>query len=279
MDNVQTIPFGRRLHGVFNAAHFGPCISVTLMTVLIAIFSGNVRNYVLVALAVLSGQFSVGWCNDYLDRFKDAIAGLTEKPIVSGIVSSDLLKYLSVIALCASLGLSFLYGFWAGIVHGIALISAFAYNFWLKNSALSPLTYAISFGLLPVFIAVGSVDPFVPAWWMITATALLGVGVHFLNVLPDFEADRKTGVKGAPHHFSYKHALLIAAVGIVLSVLSVSVASRNSTVLVGVIGLFLITTFVFMGLYIQGKSQEAYRVSMAMAALATLAVISASSYM
>ena len=38
-----------------------------------------------------------------------------------------------------------------------------------------------------------------PAAWAMLAGALLGVGAHLVNVLPDLEQDDATGVRGAAH--------------------------------------------------------------------------------
>ena len=37
-----------------------------------------------------------------------------------------------------------------------------------------------------------------PAWWAVLAAALLGVGAHLANVLPDIDGDLATGVRGLP---------------------------------------------------------------------------------
>ena len=39
----------------------------------------------------------------------------------------------------------------------------------------------------------------VAAWWAMAAGALLGIGAHGANVVPDLQDDRATGVRGLPH--------------------------------------------------------------------------------
>ena len=62
----------------------------------------------LVALAVLAGQLSVGWSNDYLDRERDRAAGRTDKPVAAGELSPTLVRdgaRWSRSALCVPLSL------------------------------------------------------------------------------------------------------------------------------------------------------------------------------
>jgi 4-hydroxybenzoate polyprenyltransferase len=90
----------------------------------------------------------------------------------------------------------------AGIAHLGAVFSAWLYNFWFKRTVLSWLPYALSFGLLPAFLSYGGLGggyhggP--PTVAMTVLAALLGIGIHFLNVLPDLVEDNETGVRHLP---------------------------------------------------------------------------------
>jgi 4-hydroxybenzoate polyprenyltransferase len=64
---------------------------------------------------------------------------------------------------------------------------------------LSPLPYAVSFGLLPAFATLSRPQPALPAWWAVAAGALLGIAAHIANVLRDLDDDGRTGVRGLPH--------------------------------------------------------------------------------
>ena len=52
---------------------------------------------------------------------------------------------------------------------------------------------------------------------MIGAGALLGVGAHLVNVLPDLEDDRSTGVRGLPHRLGRTGAGVLAPVILVVA--------------------------------------------------------------
>ena len=78
----------------------------------------------------------------------------------------------------------------------------------------------MAFGGLTVFVALaGSTTP---PWWWPVGGALLGVGAHLLNVLPDLDDDAATGVRGLPHRLGPRWiapvatAVLIAATVVVL---------------------------------------------------------------
>jgi protoheme IX farnesyltransferase len=54
-------------------------------------------------------------------------------------------------------------------------------------------------------------SPWAP-WWATVGGALLGVGAHLANALPDLEEDRANGVVGLPHRLGAARAAALAAV-------------------------------------------------------------------
>ena len=92
--------------------------------------------------------------------------------------------------------------------HLLAVASAWTYNLWFKKSALSWLPYAVSFGLLPAFLSYGGLGGGMhggpPTITMTVLAALLGVGIHFLNALPDLVQDNATGVRHLPLRIALK---------------------------------------------------------------------------
>jgi 4-hydroxybenzoate polyprenyltransferase len=90
----------------------------------------------------------------------------------------------------------------AGIAHLAAVLSAWMYNFFFKKTVFSWLPYAVSFGLLPAFLSYGGLGGGLhggpPTVAMTVLAALLGIGVHFLNTLPDLVEDNETGVRHLP---------------------------------------------------------------------------------
>jgi protoheme IX farnesyltransferase len=180
-----------RIRALALACHPEPTVAVTVVSAALAAGAG--RNPALIAAAVLAGQLSVGWDNDAVDARRDVAAGRADKPVVSGHVTARTLRLASVSAFAVCVPLSLLTGPY-GVLHVVAVASAWSYNRPLKSTPLSVVPYLVSFALLVAFV-VGELGP----WWLLTAGALLGAGAHFANALPDLADDLATGVRGLPH--------------------------------------------------------------------------------
>ncbi|MGW6004478.1 UbiA family prenyltransferase [Oerskovia enterophila] len=211
------------LRGLALASHAGPTVVVTVLAGFFAVGVGSgAGTTALVTAAVLSGQLSVGWSNDWLDARRDRAVERADKPVVAGLVSVRQVHAAALAAAAACVVLSLATGLVAGLVHLVAVASAWSYNAWLKSTVWSWAPYAVSFGLLPLFVVLASPGDRVAAPWAMTATALLGVGAHVANTLPDLEDDRATGVRGLPHRLGrtgasvLAPAVLVTAVGVVV---------------------------------------------------------------
>ncbi len=206
------------LHGLVTACHPVPAVAVTLLTTVLAASAGqDARGCALVAAAVLAGQLSVGWCNDAVDARRDRAAGRYGKPVVSGAVGVTTVRAASLVALALSVPLSLACGALAGTVHLLGVGAAWAYNLGVKATVLSWLPYAIGFAALPAFVALGLPGSPWPATWVVAAGALLGVGAHLGNVLPDIASDRATGVRGWPQRLGPARVRLLMPVPLVMA--------------------------------------------------------------
>ena len=195
--------------GLVRACHFQPTLAVVAVTTALAALAGRgAAGCVAVAVAVLAGQLSTGWSNDWFDAGRDRAVGRTDKPIVAGAVSVGAVRAAALTALAAAVPLSLLSGWRAAVVHLVAIASAWAYNLGLKSTVVSPLPYALSFGLLPAFVTLGLPGHPWPRPAVMVATALLGVGAHFVNTLADREDDARSGVVGLPQRMSERAALV-----------------------------------------------------------------------
>ncbi len=211
------------VRALVRACHPEPTVAVTAVAAALAAAVGRgVPGTVAVAAAVLAGQLSVGWMNDYLDRDRDVLVRRADKPVVVGGLAPATLRAATAVAAVAVVPLSLLSGWLAGSLHLVAVGSAWAYNLRLKSTALSVLPYAVSFGLLPAFVTAGL--PGQPVYgWLVGAGALLGAGAHFANVLPDIDDDLATGVRGLPHRIGptgsrIAAGTLLAAASVLLAV-------------------------------------------------------------
>ena len=187
-----------RARGLVDACHPGPTLAVTTVVTLLAAGAGRQGpGLVLVGAAVLTGQLSVGWSNDARDTGRDLGARRAGKPTVRGAVTEALLWRCATMALVATVVLSYLAaGPVGGTAHVLAVASAWSYNLWLKTTRLSWLPYAVSFGLVPAFVTYGLTPPAAPAPWAVAACALMGVGAHLANALPDVDGDTAVGAGG-----------------------------------------------------------------------------------
>jgi len=163
-----------------------------------------------VVASTAAGQASIGWSNDYLDRDRDAAAGRTEKPLVSGPMSPGLVLVAALVTAPLSVALSLPVGVPEAGVMLAGLGSAWTYNLGLKATALSWVPYALSFGLVPVYVWRAADD--VPPAWLVVGGALLGVAAHLVNVLADLETDRAASIRGLPHRLGPRRSLLLACV-------------------------------------------------------------------
>lgn len=193
---------GRRtVRGLVRACHPGPTLAVTVLTALLAWSAGHtLARGMLVTAAVLAGQLSIGWSNDLVDARRDRAVGRPDKPVAAGEVSESVVRGACGAAVVACVVLSFACGWRAALVHLLLGVAAgWAYNLWLKRSVLSPLPYAVAFAALPAVVTLALPSPAWPPAWVLVTGALLGVGAHLLNALPDLADDEATGVRGLPH--------------------------------------------------------------------------------
>lgn len=185
--------------GLLRACHPGPTVAVTLLVTGLAVAAGqDAAGCATAASAVLAGQLSVGWSNDAVDAARDTALARGDKPVADGTVAARTVGAAAFTALALCVPLSLAYGALAGAVHLVGVAAAWAYNVRLKTTVLSWLPYAIGFASLPAFVTLGVPGGPAPAWWVVVAAALVGVGAHLGNVLPDIEDDLATGVRGWP---------------------------------------------------------------------------------
>jgi 4-hydroxybenzoate polyprenyltransferase len=192
------------VRALISASHPIPSLAVTAMATLLtaeAAPSGfGAGRVVLVALAVLAGQLSVGWSNDAIDGVRDA--GRADKPVAVGLISARALWLGAAVAAAASLALAAALGPVSLVIDAAMTAVAWSYNLGLKSTVWSGASYAVAFGLLPSFSASALPGHPLARWPVTVAAALLGLGAHFANVLPDLAEDARNGVRGLPQRLA-----------------------------------------------------------------------------
>ena len=197
---------------VLRAAHPGPAFAVTLLAGLLGVAVGlGPADLALVVAAVGTGQLVIGWSNDLADADRDRQVGRTDKPLATGELDARTVRRLDAGARVLTIVFSLLTGAVSGTVHLLVVGSGLAYNLGLKSTAWSWAPYAVAFGALPAFVALVDDPHTLPPWWMVAAGALLGVGAHLVNVLPDLDDDAATGVRGLPHRLGARRSSALAA--------------------------------------------------------------------
>jgi len=195
------------------ATHPGPAVAVTVVAGLLALAAGvPAGRAALVTAAVLAGQVSIGWSNDWLDADRDRAVARADKPVVQGAVAPALLRTLAVGSAAAAVVLSLLLGLVPGLLLLVLVASGWAYNAGLKRTAVSVLPYVTGFGALPAGVVAAAPGAPLAPWWLVTAGAALGAAAHLANVAPDLEDDLATGVRGLPHRIGARGSAVTGAV-------------------------------------------------------------------
>lgn len=253
-----------RATALVRAAHAGPTLAVGVLAGALAVSVGlSVGRTCLVTAAVLAGQLSIGWSNDLIDLARDRQVGRTDKPLVTGAVSTTLARSACAVALVVTVVLSLLCGLVAGLVHLGCVAAGWAYNLGLKATPVSWLPFALAFGGLPVFVVLAQPGAGLPAPWMPVAGALLGVGAHLVNTLPDLADDEQTGVRGLPHRIGELPTRVAAVV--VLCAASIVIAVGSGSVPVEVLGVVLVCVAVLAGVALVARGRTPFRAAIGIA--------------
>jgi len=246
-------------------------VAVTVIFGLLAVASPmSVGSVLLVSLAVLAGQLSIGWSNDIVDAERDRRVGRTDKPLATGAIRERWVRLACTTSVVTCVVLSLLCGPRAGLMHLGCVAAGWAYNARLKATVLSWVPYAVAFGGLPVFVSLTAQPDVVPPFWLPTAGALLGIGAHLLNALPDFDDDAATGVRGLPHRLGPRWAPVLAVVALVLASVTIAAGADGLDGAVLVSGLVAVAVLAVLSLVASGRTPFRAAVGIALVDVAML---------
>jgi len=259
--------------GLARSCHPGPSAAVTALTVAFALSAGvTPARLLLVALAVLTGQLSIGWGNDLVDVDRDRAVGRADKPLARGDASLETARVACGLALLATVALSLACGPVAGLVHLGCVAAGWSYNLGVKSTFFSWAPYAVAFAGLPVFITLADPGAGPPPWWVPTAGALLGVGAHLLNVLPDLADDEATDVRGLAHRLGHRSASVLAVVCLVAASVLLAVDARGESLWTSAVVLVVVALLAVLALRGRGKVPFRAAIGIALADVILLVV-------
>jgi 4-hydroxybenzoate polyprenyltransferase len=224
--------------GLLGSAHLEPSLAVTLTASVLAYGAGLGGRAWMVALAVGSGQLSIGWSNDVVDWRRDRTAGRHDKPIARGRIQPHTVAAAAIVALLVCAAASLALSVAAAAVHLIAVAAGWIYNVRAKHTWYSVGPWALAFGLLPAVVTLTAPLDRWPAWWMLIAGTALGSGAHFANAIGDLDRDRASGINGLPHRLGRRRSMY-ATLGLIAAGVVVIAAGSNvgsAAIMVGVAG-------------------------------------------
>ena len=194
------------------ATHAPPAVAVTVVATLLAVAAQvSAGRVALVTVAVLAGQASIGWSNDWLDADRDRAVARADKPVVQGAVDPSVLRVAALAAAGGAVVLSLLLGVVPGVLLLVLVASGWAYNAGLKRTVLSGVPYVTGFGALPAGVVAAAPGAPAAPWWLPAAGAALGAAAHLANVAPDIADDLATGVRGLPHRLGAGVSAVVGA--------------------------------------------------------------------
>ena len=187
---------------LLRAAHPRQAVLTALALGTAAVLAGRpLREAGAVAGTVLVGQAILGWCDDLVDRQRDARRA-PAKPLASGLLDPGTVWFAVVCAVLLVVPLSISHGPRAGTAYLASLVVALVGDRLLHATPLSFVPWAVSFGLLPAFLAyggwggVGTSTP--PTTAMTVLAAALGVAVHLVLAPPGLVHDHEEGERSLP---------------------------------------------------------------------------------
>ncbi len=207
-----------RTRSLLLSSHPGPTATVTTLAVVLGIGTGLAAwRVVVLGLAVLAGQLSIGFSNDWIDAGRDRAVHRTDKPVARGDVSVATVRTAAWVTAAATVPLSFVLGWRSALAHLVLVASGWAYNAVFKRTAASVLPFVLSFGLLPAVVTLASQPPAATAWWALAVGGVFGVAIHFTNVLPDLDDDATTGIDGLPNRLGRVVSGVVAVVSLAVA--------------------------------------------------------------
>jgi 4-hydroxybenzoate polyprenyltransferase len=192
---------GGRVRSLVFLGHPGPSILVTVVFVAIAGLAGrgvpDATRIVQLVGTMLPIQLCIGVINDVVDLPADAIAQ-PYKPLVRGVIGRSSAAVAGVVLGAIGLGVAATINLETLGLAAVALGAGLAYDLGLRRTVLSWVPWWGGMAVLPLlaYASAGSIPSRLLV--LIPLAALIAMGLHLANALPDIDADRVAGVRSLP---------------------------------------------------------------------------------
>jgi 4-hydroxybenzoate polyprenyltransferase len=192
---------GGRIRSLVFLGHPGPSLLVTLVFVAIAGLAGrgvpDVTRVLQLVGTMLPIQLCIGVINDVVDLPADAVAQ-PYKPLVRGVLGRSTAAWIGIVLGAVGIGVAATINFATLGLGAAALGAGLTYDLGLRRTILSWVPWWGGMAVLP--LAASASAGAIPARLLIVIplSALIAVGLHLANSLPDIDADRLAGVRSLP---------------------------------------------------------------------------------
>jgi 4-hydroxybenzoate polyprenyltransferase len=232
-----------RVRSLIFLGHPGPSILVTLVFVAIAGLAGrgvpDATRILQLAGTMLPIQLCIGVINDVVDLPADAVAQ-PYKPLVRGVLHRSTAAWIGAVLGAIGLGVAATINLTTLGLGVVALGAGLSYDLGLRRTALSWVPWWAGIAVLPpmAYASAGSIPSALLV--LIPLAALIAIGLHLANALPDIDADRLAGVRSLPVVVGVGAArwagpAALAVAGLLALVLAVPTGQRLLVVLGGAI--------------------------------------------
>ena len=219
---------GGRTRSLIFLGHPGPSLLVTVVFVALAGLAGRAvpdpTRIVQLVGTMLPIQLSIGVINDVVDLPADTVAQ-PYKPLVRGVLRRSTAAWIGVILAAIGLASAATINVATLGLGAAALAAGLAYDLGLRRTVLSWVPWWAGMAVLP-FASYASAGP-IPSRLLvlIPLSALIAVGLHIANALPDIDTDRAAGVHSLPVVIGARTARWagpagVAAAGVLAAVLA-----------------------------------------------------------
>ena len=117
----------RKIAALALSTHPGPGVAVSAIAVILGIGVGlEWWRVLLLGVAMLANQLSVGLSNDWIDADRDRAVGRTDKPVAAGAISATAVRNAAFVSAVLAIALTVPLGWLATVVHAVFVISAWS---------------------------------------------------------------------------------------------------------------------------------------------------------